>query len=373
MSALEYNEFSKNQVEAHTITHHALVEALSKICSEKAGKLDGGNVIRICDLGSAGGKNSLLLFEHIIRFCQNSLNANSNLEFEFILNDLPDSDMNELVKTLESAKQNHPLFNNTATKDGHNVFFSVIGRSFYEKLFPTCSVDLSLSYITVHWVNDPVAILDKTNEIYYDNPTAQKDPTFSRKEWVQVNEPNVPGPVVELWKIQARKDLIYFLKLRAEELKDNCEGIYVMGAAPNTWLSEGIFAESVKKVEDKLPRNFMQDVVIGYFLRTKEELVETFSSAEAEEANLGEVLELIEANIKSIKIGESDSATPASIAEMVWSIHRNSMQASTCASDADMDVLKKAFFELQIQGLEDNGYWTSSYGYVRVRRKARKR
>ena len=52
--------------------------------------------LRICDLGSAGGKNSLNSLHRIIPF----LNGR---EVEYFFEDLPSADINELVTTLDKA------------------------------------------------------------------------------------------------------------------------------------------------------------------------------------------------------------------------------------------------------------------------------
>ena len=60
-------------------------------------QFSGTPYLRICDLGSAGGKNSLNLLHRIIPF----LNGR---EVEYIFEDLPSADINELVATLHKAQ-----------------------------------------------------------------------------------------------------------------------------------------------------------------------------------------------------------------------------------------------------------------------------
>ena len=134
-----YNEAATGQLSSHEITKKALKESLTRVL-----KLDSGNKIqkplRIADLGSAGGVNAIQL----LRYVEGILHENgAHLRpIEYFFEELPTSDFNELIKTIHGSNlsdQFYPM---------------VIGKSFYDKLFPASSVDLFLSYITLHWMKD---------------------------------------------------------------------------------------------------------------------------------------------------------------------------------------------------------------------------
>ena len=94
-------------------------------------------MLRISDLGSAGGVNAIQL----LRYIEGILHECNELRpIEYYFEDLPTSDFNELMKTIHNSKLSDQFFPRC------------IGKSFYEKLFPPNSIHLSLSYITLHWM-----------------------------------------------------------------------------------------------------------------------------------------------------------------------------------------------------------------------------
>ena len=58
------------------------------------------NVCRICDLGSAGGANALRLLGWILPI----LNNERLRDIEYVFEDLPSADLNELASTVAAAK-----------------------------------------------------------------------------------------------------------------------------------------------------------------------------------------------------------------------------------------------------------------------------
>ena len=133
-----YNEAATGQLSSHEITKKALKDSLTRVLQYN---LNGKSQkpLRITDLGSAGGVNAIQL----LKFVENILHENGERHrpIEYYFEDLPTSDFNELVGTIHNSNlsdQFYPM---------------IIGKSFYEKLFPPSSVDLCLSYITLHWLN----------------------------------------------------------------------------------------------------------------------------------------------------------------------------------------------------------------------------
>ena len=58
------------------------------------------NVCRICDLGSAGGANALRLLGWILPIVNNE----GQRDIEYVFEDLPSADLNELASTVSAAK-----------------------------------------------------------------------------------------------------------------------------------------------------------------------------------------------------------------------------------------------------------------------------
>ena len=91
----------------------------------------------VSDLGSAGGVNAIQL----LRYIENILQQCHEIRpIEYYFEDLPTSDFSTLVKTIHDSNISDQFFPRC------------IGKSFYEKLFPSNSIHLCLSYITLHWL-----------------------------------------------------------------------------------------------------------------------------------------------------------------------------------------------------------------------------
>ena len=134
-----YNEAATGQLSSHDITKDALKDSLSRVLIANSDD-KCKRPLRIADLGSAGGVNAIQL----LRYVEGILHENGEhlRPIEYFFEELPTSDFNELVKTIHESNlsdQFYPM---------------VIGKSFYEKLFPPSSVDLFLSYITLQWMKD---------------------------------------------------------------------------------------------------------------------------------------------------------------------------------------------------------------------------
>ena len=142
-----YNEAATGQLSSHDITKKALKESLTRVLTSRSG-CKNQKPLRIADLGSAGGVNAI----HLLRYVESILHENGQhlLPTEYFFEELPTSDFNELIKTIHS------------TNLSHQFYPMVIGKSFYEKLFPTSTVDVFLSYITLHWINDIPHISGRT-------------------------------------------------------------------------------------------------------------------------------------------------------------------------------------------------------------------
>ena len=88
-------------------------------------------------MGSAGGVNAIQLLKYI----ENILQEYKEIRpIEYFFEDLPTSDFSTLVKTIHESNISDQFYPRC------------IGKSFYENLFPSNSIHLCLSYITLHWL-----------------------------------------------------------------------------------------------------------------------------------------------------------------------------------------------------------------------------
>ncbi|KAJ4982249.1 hypothetical protein NE237_033086 [Protea cynaroides] len=154
--------------------------------------------LRVADLGCSSGPNTLLVITEIIeaidKICRH-LNHNTP-EFQVFLNDLPSNDFNTIFKNL-------PAFHEQLRKEKGEKFgpCSIVGipGSFYERLFPSTSIDFFHSSFGLHWLSQvpPMDEINKCN-IY-----------LSRTS---------PLSVVQAYMEQFQKDFSLFLSLRSKEI-----------------------------------------------------------------------------------------------------------------------------------------------------------
>ena len=85
-----YNEKASSQAVAHDLTKASLVKCVEEVVQKFPGTL------RMCDLGSAGGVNALKLLRWILPLV-------GDRKVDYVFEDLPNADLNELAKTIQEA------------------------------------------------------------------------------------------------------------------------------------------------------------------------------------------------------------------------------------------------------------------------------
>ena len=128
------------QLCAHLMSMDALKDCIARILeSHPPSKDTHARALRISDLGSSGGTNAIRL----LRYVESLLHGNNEFRpVEYFFEDLPQSDFNELIKTIHCSNLSD------------QIYPMCVGKSFYEKLFPPNSIHLSLSYLTLHWLRN---------------------------------------------------------------------------------------------------------------------------------------------------------------------------------------------------------------------------
>ncbi|KAJ4964142.1 hypothetical protein NE237_024081 [Protea cynaroides] len=154
--------------------------------------------LRVADLGCSSGPNTLLVITEIIEaideICR-QLNHDMP-KFQVFLNDLSSNDFNTIFKTL-------PTFYEQLRKDKGGKFgpcFIVgIPDSFYERLFPSTTIDFFHSSYSLHWLSQvpPMVEINKDN-IYLARTS--------------------PPSVLQAYTEQFQKDFSLFLNLRSKEI-----------------------------------------------------------------------------------------------------------------------------------------------------------
>jgi hypothetical protein len=141
----------------------------------------------IADYGSSEGKNSLVPMRIVIETFRSHLGAQRPIVV--CHTDLPANDFKSLFELLENDPDRY-------ARNDPNVFACVIGRSFYQALFPPDQVDLGWCSYAAMWISQI--------------PSVAPDHIFV---------PRMTGAARLAFEQQARQDWEAFLSLRANELR----------------------------------------------------------------------------------------------------------------------------------------------------------
>ena len=222
-------------------------------------------------------------------------------------------------------------------------------------------------------------------------------------KFVQANEANVNKHIFEEFRKSSIDDLTLFLKLRAEELCDDGEGLFLMlgGGAndkndPNYSLSRSFIKGRDGSVYKEAFENAAKDPqfadiannikkaqlasFIPYFLRSESDVMESFDKVK-------DVLELKELKWEDCRV---DNGTPEKLADLIWSIHGNALTGSIKdmlnkekeshnKNNSDIECLSQQIvnaLQLHIKLITQrdfpDGVTTTSYMYLVVKRIPRK-
>eukprot|EP00405_Crypthecodinium_cohnii_P023586 CAMPEP_0206476816 /NCGR_PEP_ID=MMETSP0324_2-20121206/34962_1 /ASSEMBLY_ACC=CAM_ASM_000836 /TAXON_ID=2866 /ORGANISM="Crypthecodinium cohnii, Strain Seligo" /LENGTH=431 /DNA_ID=CAMNT_0053952561 /DNA_START=72 /DNA_END=1367 /DNA_ORIENTATION=- len=387
-----YNQASHNLQRAHAMTYESLRGILRRMHQRQ----DEG-VLRICDLGSAGGVNSVSLMRIILAELRGSLGEKRAISVAF--EELPSSDFNTLIQAVTQHQDTLWAPNNVST--------AFVARSFYEPLFLKNTMDLALTYITLHWMREAPGKQLPSGEA-------------SNKSWTIAGETGMPKELYAAWKAASKEDLTTFLELRAEELKDNAEGLFVMvgGDEWSQWsygtnlaeaqkhaeetnseivlpeavrtstralnlipaenrhpLKTSIFTAAIQRAVDRneVPPSVLEKAYVPYFLRTHEDVMEAINAANERSGIAGGVLELVELKSSPVVVGATGNETEDddSAADLGWSIHAHAIQATSGASNQEMECIKKHYMQAHRDHFDPKQGVCIPFMYMVVRRTPR--
>ncbi|PIA32672.1 hypothetical protein AQUCO_04400099v1 [Aquilegia coerulea] len=108
--------------------------------------------LTIADLGCSSGPNSIFVIFELLKaisvVCQKL--GRSPLEFQVFLNDLPENDFNTIFKSIPY------FFKKFRSENGQEVgpsFVAGVPGSFYNRLFPTKTLNFVHSFYALHWLS----------------------------------------------------------------------------------------------------------------------------------------------------------------------------------------------------------------------------
>jgi hypothetical protein len=292
-----YNKDAARQVAVFQASTPLLLTAIEKMRLQRPAQ----SPIIVADLGAAGGLNSLALVSFVVNALRSSGDMNDICVYH---EDLPQSDFNTLAATIAKADV------------GDRVYFRMIPKSFYERLFPSQTVDLVTSMITLHWVSSIPCSLPGTLVFCGD-----------REYMATTSDPHLSPDVLQAWRKQAESDLVNFFALRACELRGGGQLVVSMVGGPGVVCDKGdgqrlnfaqLFDCASLVVTGVLSTGDANRLAFGAYLRSLEDV----------EAAVSQVKDLYHESgeIKTVAI-KYEFASGFELADFFLSIHFNQVMA----------------------------------------------
>ncbi|KAL3356233.1 hypothetical protein AABB24_017092 [Solanum stoloniferum] len=146
--------------------------------------------LRVADLGCSSGGNTLLCMSNVIDTVHNMCKENKyeSPEFQVYWNDLPDNDFNTVFKSIPSFLEKYG-----------NCYIAGVAGSFYQRLFPTNTLNFVHSSYSLHWLSQVPKGLE------------------CNKKSILISESS-PPQVVQAYSNQFNKDFSSFLRFRSQEV-----------------------------------------------------------------------------------------------------------------------------------------------------------
>mmetsp|Transcript_14851 Transcript_14851/g.25137 ORF Transcript_14851/g.25137 Transcript_14851/m.25137 type:complete len:1221 (+) Transcript_14851:276-3938(+) len=165
---------------------------------------DSTRNIRLADFGAADGGPEMPM----VHYLKSLLPPGCDLEVCF--EDQPNNDFTSLFYLALGIEESPVPFPPLSSDPG--IFFSAIGRSFFDQCLPKNSVDISTSFTAVHWLSEyPTEIRGSVHQ------TLSTD-----------------APANERFSAQASKDWDTYLKHRTTELRKGGQGVVAaFGVSPS--------------------------------------------------------------------------------------------------------------------------------------------
>jgi len=294
-----YNRFGVQQNGAHTLSYPTLRASLARITE----RFKNETSIIIGDLGCSEGLNSLPTMALIVEEIRKNIPQADILNY---FNDQPSSDFNTLMQVLV-RDDGSPSYADPNDMDKVHPF--LLGRSFYDPLFPPSYAHLLVSYITVHWLHS----------------MPDGAPLSGSRIW----STGPDGPDTEslkLWRKQAHNDLVEFISLRSKELCSGGElGVAMVSEGSSAFVKpppgedKPVLSASLEQLveEGLLAEADLEAMAMPYYLRTEAEV-----RAAADAVQEMETLEIRSFSVDFVEGGVLESQEQLeAVVGMFWAIH----------------------------------------------------
>lgn len=324
-----YARSSHAQLASHKIAFPALREAIGHVAA-----LPREGPLRVCDFGCASGGNAIATAHHVL----DELRDAGVTNVAYTCEDLPTNDWQALEKALATG----------GVADRTDVSF--VKRSFYEPCFPRASLHLATAFISLHWLSSTPCDV---------GPGA-----------VMAQDHGAPAEAVAAWHDHAHADLVAFLRLRAAELVDGgCGLFHMVGGEPCLeWirprsLELSVFSDAMNRAvaRGELSEDAAARATVPYYMRSVAEV-------EAAAAECPE-LEVLAVPSGEIRIAEGEST--ATMVNLAWAIHGNSLISSTGMSQASAEAVRAQLLDVTAERFTGSEGCHTNYLAVAVRRRPR--
>ena len=358
-----YKDHSFNQYSAHIGCQDLLQDCARRLMEGR--RLETKKVpsmMKIADLGSADGSNSIQTVDAFLDALQDNAASNSNcdtdnaLDVHIVFEEQSSSDEKKLRETVSSWSDSRTN-NNGGSRDGIipvNISHEVLMKSFYEPLFEPESIDFCMSYICLHWLattgtsdirswkrmaNDNGSDNDKSNENNLD-------------QFLQVNERTVPPQVRQWWKKNlADPHLAKFLALRAKELRPGGELMVVMVADPHGFWKppspekQSPLLQAMKRCvrNGSLRKEALEQTTIPYYLRQPQDVQDALALAQEQDSDANR-LEMIKLRHYETLTGGHDTKNNKqgmeAAKDLFWAIHGGSIVHTSGVTPEEVESIQ---------------------------------
>ena len=245
-----YNKYATCQVEVFEKTRSNLEQAVKRLLD----RLNGSKKrFTLADLGTSQGLNSMPMIDFVLQKYEE--HCKDPLEFMVYHEDQPSNDFISLFDTLHSDV--------SYLKKRSNAYSAVISKSFYDRLFPSNSVDHVVCYTSLQWLSHIPCTFEGNRNCHIQSSLPPIEETNPK--------------AAAMWKECAQADLVRFLHLRSEELVNGgslCATMVTPGDTPAR-LPE-VLANLLTKATERglLSNDEAESFVIPSYLRTQAEVIE---------------------------------------------------------------------------------------------------
>jgi hypothetical protein len=207
-----YNRVSQSQLQVALKFVPDIVSSLNSVESLSP------ELIRIVDYGCSEGRNSMITFAEVFKLFRES----HSIPISILHTDLPENNWQAVNNAINQGEETYLQY--------QNIFYSTLGRSFFNQVVPEGSVHLGFTSYALHYLSEK-----------------------------QPREPGEFGWVFENGRKQGFKDLTNLLKIRINELAIGGVFVMIINARENLNQDPSLGRYSFESIKRLLDRNIITE------------------------------------------------------------------------------------------------------------------